>query len=163
MGTRWLCPAQTPFQVLTDRFGFSCLLHSGASDFFRSLTSLSQLYFFPSSLPITSSNLVSSINALSLLSTSSPSQYQPSSSSDFQSPRYFLSVPYILALLAETKDGVALLKTMDLVSTGGSPMPMELGDRLVKEEGVKLVSRYGSSECGCKFSRTDHPTEADLS
>lgn len=31
-------------------------------------------------------------------------------------------------------------------------MPKELGDKLVKEEGIRLVSRYGSSECGCKSS-----------
>ena len=63
----------------------------------------------------------------------------------------FLSVPYILTILSEDLDGPGLkmLAGMDLVSTGGAPLDSKLGDAMV-ERGVKLVSRLGSSECGCE-------------
>lgn len=93
----------------------------------------STLYMYPSTLPITSSNLLEAFNACPEKLTS------------------FLSVPYILEMLADTKEGLKKLAGFELVSTGGSPLAPHLGDRFV-EEGVKLVSRYGSSESGCKFS-----------
>lgn len=43
-----------------------------------------------------------------------------------------------------------MLACMDLVSTGGAPLPQATGDEMV-ERGIKLVSRLGSSECGCEF------------
>ncbi|CDZ97946.1 Non-ribosomal peptide synthetase/alpha-aminoadipate reductase and related enzymes [Phaffia rhodozyma] len=111
------------------------LFHGGMSDFFRSINSKSALYFFPSSLPVTSSNLVQAVSARGILNK----------------PTSFLSVPYIIQLLKETEDGLKLLQEFELVSTGGSPMPKEIGDSLVNQ-GVRLVSRYGSSECGFLMS-----------
>ena len=35
----------------------------------------------------------------------------------------FLSVPYILKMLAEHPDGLMMLRSMNLVSTGGAPFP----------------------------------------
>jgi hypothetical protein len=35
----------------------------------------------------------------------------------------FLSVPYILKMLAEDVQGIKLLQQMDLVSVGGAPLP----------------------------------------
>jgi acyl-coenzyme A synthetase/AMP-(fatty) acid ligase len=63
----------------------------------------------------------------------------------------FLSVPYILDMLGATEEGLAELARLDLVSTGGSPLPPAIGDTFCKH-GIKLVSRYGSSECGCESS-----------
>lgn len=92
----------------------------------------SALYMFPSTLPITSTNLLSAFEAVPTKHTS------------------FLSVPYILEMLAETPEGMASLQRLELVSTGGSPLTPATGDRFCRE-GIKLVSRYGSSECGCEL------------
>lgn len=58
-------------------------------------------------------------------------------------------MPYILEMLADTQEGMMKLASFELVSTGGSPLAQHLGDAFV-QKGVKLVSRYGSSESGCK-------------
>lgn len=65
----------------------------------------------------------------------------------------FLSVPYILSVLAEDLQGpgIEMLREMRFVSTGGAPLDTAIGDGMVKE-GVRLVSRLGSSECGCKWN-----------
>lgn len=97
----------------------------------------STLYMFPSTLPITSSNLLAAFKAVPVQHTS------------------FLSVPYILEMLAETSEGLKALQELELVSTGGSPLPPSTGDRFCRE-GIKLVSRYGSSECGCRFMTSCH-------
>ncbi len=44
-----------------------------------------------------------------------------------------------------------MLARMQLVSTGGAPLPQQLGDEMV-EAGIRLVSRLGSSECGFLMS-----------
>lgn len=54
-------------------------------------------------------------------------------------------VPLALKLLAETPEGLQVLKDLKLVTFGGSPCPDELGDLLVNE-GVRLVGHYGLSE-----------------
>lgn len=88
---------------------------------------------FPSTLPITATNLLKAFEAC------------------LAKPTSFLSVPYILEMLADTNEGMHKLAEFELVSTGGSPLAPHLGDMFV-EKGVKLVSRYGSSESGCKSS-----------
>lgn len=55
----------------------------------------------------------------------------------------FYGVPYALKLLAETKEGIDLLRKLKVVMYGGSACPDELGDLLVKD-GVNLVSHYGA-------------------
>lgn len=47
--------------------------------------------------------------------------------------------------------GTNLLKDMDLVSTGGAPLPQLVGDDMVQHHNIRLVSRLGSSECGCEL------------
>jgi len=70
-------------------------------------------------------------------------------------PTAFLSVPYILSTLVEDLDGngMQMLRGMDYVSTGGAPLDTVVGDAMV-DRGVRLVSRLGSSECGCTFLST---------
>ena len=68
------------------------------------MNAVSTLYLFSSLYPITASNV---IGALSIC----------------PGVRAFLSVPYILKMLAESADGLKMLQTMDLVSTGGAPLP----------------------------------------
>jgi hypothetical protein len=43
--------------------------------------------------------------------------------------------------------GLQLLQGMDIVGVGGAALPVEVGDRLVKNR-VNLISRFGSAECG---------------
>lgn len=53
-------------------------------------------------------------------------------------------VPFALKLLAETSEGLQVLRRLKLVMFGGSACPDELGDFLVSE-GVPLVGHYGLS------------------
>ena len=58
-------------------------------------------------------------------------------------PESFYGVPYALKLLAETDDGIRVLKECKLVLFGGSSCPGDLGDRLVAA-GVYVVGHYGA-------------------
>ncbi|OHW95844.1 putative male sterility protein [Colletotrichum incanum] len=59
----------------------------------------------------------------------------------------FYGVPYALKLLAETDDGMNLLRQLKIVMYGGSACPDDLGDALVNN-GVNLVGHYGATEVG---------------
>lgn len=52
-------------------------------------------------------------------------------------------MPYALKLLAETEEGVRLLRRLEIVMYGGSACPDDLGDYLAGE-GVNLVGHYGA-------------------
>lgn len=58
-------------------------------------------------------------------------------------PEVFMTVPYILKLLAEKQRGIDLLKACKMVSFSGSGCPDELGDMLVSQ-GIHLGSAFGS-------------------
>ncbi|PWN45585.1 acetyl-CoA synthetase-like protein [Ceraceosorus guamensis] len=111
------------------------LFHGGLSDLFRSLQAAAPLYFFGWHIgdAPTSANILSSVAACS------------------QEVHYFLSVPFILEALSREEVGLNMLHRMDLVSTGGAPLPEAVGDHLVQHK-VPLVSRLGSSECGFLMS-----------
>ena len=64
---------------------------------------------------------------------------------------YFSSVPYVLQMMEADENALEYLKAMELVGVGGAALLTEVGDRLVKK-GVKLVSRFGSTECGFLMS-----------
>lgn len=70
-----------------------------------------------------------------------------------QAPRvkYFSSVPYILEMLASEKPSLEMLTKMDMVGVGGAALSPKIGDRIVQQE-VKLLSRFGSAECGFLLS-----------
>ena len=132
------------------------LFHGGVSDLLRAWMARSMIYFYPtSSTPITSHNVVQAVEVC----RSSPlhllelqlSQYQLEERRKRFKIGALLSVPYILTILSEDLQGpgMQMLKDMELVSTGGAPLDTGTGDRMV-ERGVKLVSRLGSSECGCE-------------
>ncbi|PSS31017.1 hypothetical protein PHLCEN_2v2430 [Hermanssonia centrifuga] len=109
------------------------LFHGGSADLLRAMNALSTLYLFSSTHPITVSNILGAMSATTSRITA------------------FLSVPYILKMLAEDPRGLQMLQRMELVSTGGAPLPEALGDEMVRR-GVRLVSRLGSSECGFLMS-----------
>ncbi|KAK0543602.1 hypothetical protein OC846_006358 [Tilletia horrida] len=112
------------------------LFHGGLSDLFRALQAAAPIYFFGwnENKAAIVSNIVSSVKACP------------------QPIRYFLSVPYLLELLAKDEHGQPMLQAMDMVSTGGAPLSPTAGDIMVKEQHIRLVSRLGSSECGFLMS-----------
>jgi hypothetical protein len=118
----------------------------------------SMLYFYPTSeVPITATNVVRAVEACQAPPDIIEAMKLQSSSNAEREKRFkvsaFLSVPYILSILAENLDGdgMKMLREMDFVSTGGAPLETAIGDAMVAR-GVRLVSRLGSSECGCECS-----------
>lgn len=129
------------------------LFHGGISDLLRAWMARSMIYFYPTSTTsVTASNVVGAVDACQQPPSPLPelnlSQGQLAERTGRFRVTTFLSVPYILSILAEDKAGVEMLKSMDMVSTGGAPLNSGIGDALV-DQGVHLVSRLGSSECGC--------------
>jgi acyl-CoA synthetase (AMP-forming)/AMP-acid ligase II len=103
------------------------LFHNhGHACFYRAIHSSKPLALFPSSIPLTTANILSALKAAPEV-------------------QGFYVVPYVLKLLAESEEGVRLLKGFRLVTYGGAACPDELGDRLVRE-GVRLVEHYGLTE-----------------
>ncbi|EGO25232.1 putative aminoadipate reductase [Serpula lacrymans var. lacrymans S7.9] len=101
----------------------------GHSNLFRAIHSAKTLYLFPTgSIPLTSANVIKLLG---------------------QAPDVegLYGVPLALKLLAETSEGLAVLKKLKLVMFGGSACPDELGDFLVAQ-GVRLLGHYGLTEMG---------------
>lgn len=114
------------------------------------------IYFYPTSdVPITTQHLVSSVDECQNSPEGLGIDLTPAQEEE-RGRRFevkaFLSVPYILTILVEDGEGkgLGMLKTMDYVSTGGAPLDTKIGGEMV-QKGVNLVSRLGSSECGCKW------------
>ena len=127
------------------------LYHGGPADCFRAWAAGAAVWLFPGErdMPITANNILTAINL---------------SKSDTTLPRihFFTAVPYILEILADTEEGLKMLKSMELVGTGGASLSQKTGDNLVQEHGIRLLSRYGSAECGFILcSRRDFATEHD--
>lgn len=126
-------------------FSTTPLYHGGIADCLRAWTSGATIHLFPGTHPITAANIHRFVDrANQYLHGACP-------------VKYFTCVPYILQILGEEPtdpgihSGLDLLRTMDLVGVGGAALPQSVGDDLVSH-GVKLVSRFGSSECGFLLS-----------
>ncbi len=118
------------------------LYHGGIADCFRAWTSGAMIWLFPGKdVPITSSNVVKSLKVAE----------EASKNSKTAVVRYFSSVPYVLQMVAADDDGLERLKIMDIVGVGGAALPPSVGDDLVNQ-GINLVSRFGSAECGFLMS-----------
>lgn len=118
------------------------LYHGGPADTFRAWTSNAMIWFFPSKdVPITATNIG---RCLECAHTAAEYGLCPP-------VKYLGAVPYVLHMMSEDDKGIEWMKRMDLVSVGGAALPDQLGDRLV-EQGVNLVSRFGSAECGFLLS-----------
>lgn len=118
------------------------LYHGGIADLFRAWTSDALIWLFPGKeLPITAANVNSCLETAKL------------SSDRGEAPpvAFFSSVPYVLQMMEADAKGLRHLKGMDIVGVGGAALPAEVGDRLVGQ-GVNLISRYGSAECGFVMS-----------
>jgi carbohydrate kinase (thermoresistant glucokinase family) len=57
------------------------------------------------------------------------------------------AVPYGLKLLSESEESMKILARLELVMFGGSSCPKPIGDKLA-QNGVRLVSHYGTTETG---------------
>lgn len=135
-------------------FSTTPLYHGGIADCLRAWTSNATIHLFPGTQPITSANIQRFTDrANRFLHGACP-------------VKYFTCVPYVLQMLSEESSdpdvpsGLALLQSMELVGVGGAALPQAVGDDLVSK-GVKLVSRFGSAECGFLLSsnrdyETDH-------
>ncbi|WWD02658.1 hypothetical protein V865_000698 [Kwoniella europaea PYCC6329] len=144
------------------------LFHGGISDLLRAWMARSMIYFYPTSdVAITSNNVVESIKACQIPPPAPNGMKLSSEQNDERNQRFkvtaFLSVPYILSTLAEVPNGpgMEMLRSMEYVSTGGAPLDSTIGDTTANQ-GVRLVSRLGSSECGFLLSsHRDYAVEKD--
>ncbi|KAL2870950.1 putative NRPS-like enzyme [Aspergillus lucknowensis] len=94
---------------------------------FRTIYSCKSLHLYNPGLPLTSKHLVDIMRSHSF--------------------EIFYGVPYALKLLAESEEGIKALANLKAVMFGGSACPDSLGNLLV-ENGVYLISHYGSTETG---------------
>lgn len=123
-------------------FSSTPLFHGGVADCFRAWTSGQVIWLFPGGeKPITAQTV------LTCLSIAGGCSFNGS----MVPVKYFSSVPYVLRDLAADDEGMDVLRGMDIVGVGGAAFPTTLGQKLVRE-GVNLVSRYGSAECGFLLS-----------
>ncbi|XXH03342.1 hypothetical protein Hte_009740 [Hypoxylon texense] len=84
-------------------------------------------HLFNAHMPLTADNLISALKSIQ--------------------PEICHTVPYVLKLMAEREDGVAVLKKCKFVTSAGARTPDELGNRVVKA-GVKLGLIFGLTEVG---------------
>ncbi|KAJ5240865.1 uncharacterized protein N7469_002456 [Penicillium citrinum] len=105
------------------------LFHAhGISCLFRALHSQKLIYMYNASLPLTATALLTTLN-------------------EHPEIEILYAVPYALKLLSESEDGLQRLARLELVMFGGSSCPKPIGDTLV-QNGVRLVSHYGTTETG---------------
>ena len=109
---------------------------------------MSLIWLYPGEVPITARSLEECIEG---------AQH---AYADTKAPRliYLSCVPMVLVQLAESPAGLRIMKAMDMVGVGGAAMPQALGNDLV-QQGIKLLSRFGATECG--FLLSSHREYAD--
>ncbi|OOF95586.1 hypothetical protein ASPCADRAFT_507410 [Aspergillus carbonarius ITEM 5010] len=105
------------------------LFHAhGISCLFRAMHSQKLIYMYSANLPLTAPNLLSTLK-------------------EHPEIEILYAVPYALKLLAESDEGLQKMARLELVMFGGSACPKPIGDKLV-QNGVRLVSHYGTTETG---------------
>jgi acyl-coenzyme A synthetase/AMP-(fatty) acid ligase len=118
------------------------LYHGGIADCLTAWTSNALIWLFPASdVPITSKNIRSSLSAAK----------RASLEQSVAEIKYFSCVPYLLQMLVEEPQGIRILQGMEIVGVGGAALNKSTGSQLVKD-GIRLVSRFGSAECGFLLS-----------
>ncbi|KAL8655714.1 MAG: hypothetical protein Q9226_002937, partial [Calogaya cf. arnoldii] len=118
------------------------LYHGGIADCFRAWTSGALIWLFPGKdEPITAVNILKSLGCAR----------QAEVTIKAAPVRYFSSVPYVLQMVSAEPDGMKMLQSIEIVGVGGAALPQDVGDSLV-QNGVNLVSRFGSAECGFLLS-----------
>ncbi|KAJ5747040.1 NRPS-like protein biosynthetic cluster [Penicillium nucicola] len=105
------------------------LFHAhGISCLFRAIHSQKLIYMYNANVPLTASHLLATLQ-------------------EHQEIEVLYAVPYALKLLSESENGLRVLSRLELVMFGGSSCPKPIGDTLV-QNGVRLVSHYGTTETG---------------
>ncbi|RAK95922.1 NRPS-like enzyme [Aspergillus ibericus CBS 121593] len=105
------------------------LFHAhGISCLFRAVHSEKLIYMYNANLPLTAPNLLSTLE-------------------EHPEIEILYAVPYALKLLSESAEGLQMMARLELVMFGGSACPKPIGDKLV-QNGVRLVSHYGTTETG---------------
>lgn len=105
------------------------LFHAhGVSCLFRAIHSRKLIYLYNANLPLTAPYLLTVLR-------------------EHREIEILYAVPYALKLLSESQKGLEILADLDLVMFGGSSCPKPIGDTLV-QNGVRLVSHYGTTETG---------------
>ncbi|KAJ6024668.1 hypothetical protein N7540_005465 [Penicillium herquei] len=105
------------------------LFHAhGISCLFRAVHSERLIYMYNASLPLTATALLTTLK-------------------EHPEIQILYAVPYALKLLSETEEGLRCMAPLELVMFGGSSCPKPIGDVLV-QNGVRLVSHYGTTETG---------------
>ena len=123
-------------------FSSTPLYHGGVADCFRAWASGQMIWLFPGEeKPITAQTVLACLSAAS----------ESASTGSVPPVKYFSSVPYVLRDLSANERGLDVLRRMDIVGVGGAAFPTSLGQKLVAQ-GINLVSRYGSAECGFLLS-----------
>ncbi|KIY03266.1 uncharacterized protein Z520_01733 [Fonsecaea multimorphosa CBS 102226] len=119
------------------------LFHThGHACLYRAMFKRATLYLLDARLPLTSTNLIAVLEAVR--------------------PAVMFAVPYTLGLLAETERGIKAMQSCDVVSSAGSQIPDELGDKLI-DRGVHLISLWGSTETGALMDSMRPPEDKDWS
>lgn len=105
------------------------LFHAhGISCLFRALHSQKLIYMYNASLPLTATSLLATLK-------------------EHPDIQVLYAVPYALKLLSESDESLQSMAPLELVMFGGSSCPKPIGDTLV-QNGVRLVSHYGTTETG---------------
>ncbi|PMD33859.1 putative NRPS-like enzyme [Hyaloscypha variabilis F] len=73
-------------------------------------------------------------------------------------PEIVWTVPYVLKLLCEKRDGIEVLKKCKVVSCSGSRCPDELGDLMVRE-GIHFGTAFGATEVALILTSLNRPKE----
>ncbi|RMZ90046.1 hypothetical protein DV736_g2713, partial [Chaetothyriales sp. CBS 134916] len=130
------------------------LYHGGVADVLRSWTSNALIWLFPAK-----DILVTALSVATCLNTAATACRSRQYDAPIPPVKYLASGPDVLLLMAHDASAVKHLKDMDIVGVGGSAVPAEVGDRLVKD-GVNLILRFASVECGLLMtSHRDYVTD----
>ncbi|KAL4946672.1 hypothetical protein BDV06DRAFT_231756 [Aspergillus oleicola] len=100
----------------------------GISCLFRAVHSQKLIYMYNAELPLTGSYLLTTLQ-------------------EHPEIEVLYAVPYGLKLLSESEESMKVLARLELVMFGGSSCPKPIGDKLA-QNGVRLVSHYGTTETG---------------
>ncbi|KAL5342841.1 hypothetical protein BJX70DRAFT_409789 [Aspergillus crustosus] len=100
----------------------------GISCLFRAIHSQKLIYMYNAELPLTGPYLLTTLQ-------------------EHEDIEVLYAVPYGLKLLSESEESMKVLSRLELVMFGGSSCPKPIGDKLA-QNGVRLVSHYGTTETG---------------
>lgn len=120
---------KTALDNYTSGYGLKALLTApmyhthGLGCLYRTINMGGILYLYNPNHALTSTNLVSVMEAIH--------------------PKVVFAVPYALKMLAESRRGIEVLASCEVVSSSGSMCPDDLGNTLTKR-GVHLESLYGA-------------------